>query len=200
MIIKQKHNSPNHYNGRNGFKPDMIVCHVTACDSYMSTYHWFMNAKSQTASHFVVDKNGDVYQFVDLQNGAWCNGTSTTASDNRFYGKALNQAIKDRKTNANYFAYSIEFVDKDGAGITQAQINAGIDLIKYISAENKRLYGFEIPFDRQHIIGHYEVTPITKPLCPGKSFPWDKIMAGLQPAKPTNVAKPTGKLFKVQVA
>jgi len=181
MQIKATYNSPNHYNGRKGYKPDMIVCHVTAGDTFKSTYWWFLNPKAQTGSHFVVDKNGDVYQFNKLTDGAWCNGTSLTVGNKRYYGSATNPIVKSRRTNANYYTYSIEFVDKDGSGITQAQIDSGIELIKYIIAENKKLYGVDIPIDRQHIVGHCEINPITKPLCPGKLFPWNKIMAGLVP-------------------
>lgn len=198
MLIKNKYNSPNHYNGRRGWKPDMIVCHVTAGDTYMSTYWWFMNPKAQTGSHFVVDKNGDIYQFNKLTDGAWCNGTSVNSKDKCFYGKATNHFVRERKTNANYYTYSIEFVDKDGAGITPQQIDSGIELIKYIREENKRLYGVDIPLDRQHIIGHCEINPITKPLCPGKMFPWDKIMKGLNCENQQKTTK-KGVSYKVQV-
>ena len=37
-----KKNSPNKYNGRNGWKPDMIVCHITE-GSYNGAVSWLCN-------------------------------------------------------------------------------------------------------------------------------------------------------------
>ena len=44
----------------------------------------------------------------------------------------------------------------------------------------KSIYGHDIVVDREHIVGHCEVAPKEKPNCPGKLFPWDRLMNGLQ--------------------
>ena len=171
MKIEQKA-SPNCFS-RNGWKPDMIVCHI-AEGTYDGTIRWLCNPASQTSSHFVVGKDGRIAQLVPLDQAAWCNGTSMAANDKRYFGKSTLETVRERKTNANYYTISIEHEGywKDGRGkLTAAQQEASVGLIRYIRTEIKRLYGMEVPADREHIVGHYEINPITKPCCPGACFP-----------------------------
>jgi hypothetical protein len=37
-----------------------------------------------------------------------------------------------------------------------------------------------IPLDREHIVGHYQISPINKPNCPGALFQFDTILNVLQ--------------------
>jgi hypothetical protein len=37
-----------------------------------------------------------------------------------------------------------------------------------------------IPLDREHIVGHYQISPINKPNCPGALFQFDTILKVLQ--------------------
>ena len=198
-----KKNSPNKYNGRNGWKPDMIVCHITE-GSFDGAVSWLCNPKHQASAHFVVAKDGRVTQLVDLKDGSWCNGTSTDSSSKVYYGKSTLKAVRDRKTNANYYTVSIEHegFSKDGKGkLTEAQKAATIELIKHIRREVKSIFGVEIPADRAHIVGHYEVNPITKPNCPGQNFQFDEIVRAVsggapEPNKPQNTEQTSGS-FKV---
>ena len=43
--------------------------------------------------------------------------------------------------------------------------------------EIDRIYGIEIPIDREHMIGHCEINPVTRPHCPGEDFPFDRLIA-----------------------
>lgn len=193
MKIEQKA-SPNHFS-RSGWTPDMIVCHI-AEGTYDGTIGWLCNPASQTSAHFVVGKDGRVAQLVPLEQAAWCNGTSTSANDKRYYGKSTLEAVRERKTNANYYTISIEHEGywKDGHGkLTAAQQEATVELIRHIRAEIKRLYGAEIPADRKHVVGHCEINPITKPCCPGECFPFEEIIRSLEDQEES------GKLYRVQV-
>lgn len=195
--------SPNKYNGRNGWKPDMIVCHITE-GSYAGAVSWLTNPASKASAHFVVAKDGRITQLVELTDGSWCNGTSTDPNSKVYYGKSTLKKVKERKTNANYYTVSIEHegIWSQGKGkLTDAQLAATIELIKHIRAEVKRIYGIEIPIDREHIVGHYEVNPVTKPNCPGSNFQFDAIIAALKgenPATEKPAPKP-GALYRVQV-
>lgn len=193
MKIEQK-TSPNHFS-RSGWKPDMIVCHI-AEGTYDGTIGWLCNPASQTSAHFVVGRDGRAAQLVPLSEAAWCNGTSTEANDNRYYGKSTLEAVRSRRTNANLYTVSIEHEGywKDGHGkLTAQQREATTELIRYIRSEVKQLYGTEIPVDREHIVGHCEINPITKPCCPGENFPFGEIIGTLEETKET------GKLYRVQV-
>ncbi|SDN15753.1 N-acetylmuramoyl-L-alanine amidase [Acetanaerobacterium elongatum] len=177
-----QHPSPNHWNGRFGWTPDMIVCHITdgAYDGAIAT---LCDPAMQRSSHFVVARDGRITQLVQIADGAWCNGTDTKPLANSYYGKSTLQAVRDRKTNANYYTISIEFegIWKETKGrLTDVQLAAGIELIKYIFAEVKRLYGIDIPVDREHIVGHYQISPVTRPCCPGELFQWDELLAGVK--------------------
>lgn len=177
MLIVQK-NSPNYEKGRNGWKPDIIVCHITE-GNYDGAVSWLCNKTSSVSAHFVVSGKGEITQLVDLKNTAWCNGTSMNVSDKRYYGKSTLKAVRDRKTNANYYTVGIEcegFYSKTKGALTDMQKNAVIKLIKHIREEIKNIYDVDIPVDREHIAGHYQINPVTKGNCPGELFPWSEII------------------------
>ncbi len=181
MTITKK-STVNKFSGRNGWKPDIIVLH-TADGTYDGTVGWMQNSASQVSSHFVVAKDGRITQLVDIKDGAWCNGTSTDPTKNTHYGKASLAAVRERKTNANYYTVSIEHEGlwKDTKGkLTDAQLASTITLIKYIIAEVKAQFGVDIPIDREHIVGHYQISPVTRPNCPGAQMQWDAIISALK--------------------
>jgi len=181
--------SPNKYSGRNGWKPDMIVCHITE-GSYDGSISWLCNPASKASAHFVVGRDGRITQLVELTDTAWCNGTSTDPNSSVFYGKSTLEAVRERKTNANYYTISIEhegYYSQTKGNLTSAQLTATIDLIKYIRSEVKRIYGVDIPADREHIVGHYQINPVTKPNCPGEKFPFDYILVALNREEAANL-------------
>lgn len=182
MTIIKKYSSPN-CESRRGCVPDIIVNHITAASTASSSINWFLNADSEASSNYIVDKDGTVYEMVPIEQAAWANGT-TSNGDNRDYRKATNTIVKSRSHNANLYTVSIEHVNEGGGALTDAQLAATIELHKYIRSEVQGIYGRTISADREHIIGHCEITPITRPNCPGKNFPWDKLMQGLTSTVP----------------
>lgn len=176
-----KKNSPNKMS-RRGWKPDMIVNHITE-GSYAGAVSWLCNPKSGASAHFVISRKGEITQLVDIREAAWANGTSTDPNKNNYYGKSSLKLVRDRKTNANYYTISIEHEGfyKDGYGaLTPKQLEASIWLHKHIIEEVKKIYGIEIPLDRNHIVGHYQIDPIRKPNCPGRAFQFDEIIQALR--------------------
>lgn len=177
-----KKNSPNHYNGRGGWKADVIVFHQTGGDKLAPALNWYLNPAAQCSPHFVIDTNGDIYQLVNLDNGAWCNGTNTTPGDRLFYGSALSPIVRARKTNANYYTYSVEFVHCLHGEINNAQITAAVELIVNVIIPHMKSQGVIPTIDRDHLIGHSDVAPIARPngSCPGKNFPFDTIISSVR--------------------
>lgn len=49
----------------------MVVVHCTATPSFASVKSWFQNPASQVSAHFVIDKDGTIYEFVDPAVVAW---------------------------------------------------------------------------------------------------------------------------------
>lgn len=195
MKITQK-TTPNQSVREKKYPPDMIVCHITD-GAYAGAVAWHCNPTSEVSSHYIVSRNGDVTQIVPLERMAWCNGT-TTNGDYRDSKYSTNSIVRNRRINANNYTVSIEcegyYAQTKGA-LTDIQLKTLAELIQHIQSEIKRIYGTDIPIDRQHIIGHCDINPKTRPCCPGELFPWDKLIAMLK----SGTAQATGKLYRVQV-
>ncbi len=167
----------------------MIVFHQTGTATAADALSWYLRQGSNCSPHFVIDTNGDVYQLVDLDNGAWCNGTGTNPNAKLYYGKATSKLVKSRKTNANYFTYSMEFVHCQYGNISEAQIAAAVELIKTVIIPHMQKNGATPQINRDHFIGHCEIDPVTRAFCPGKQFPYARIIDGVL-GKTTVIAKP----------
>jgi N-acetyl-anhydromuramyl-L-alanine amidase AmpD len=135
------------------------------------------------SAHFVVAQDGRVTQLVSIEDTAWCNGTSPSPGQTTYSGNSILKNVRDRKTNANLYTVSIEhegiWATTKGR-LTVKQLGTTIELIAWIRSEVKRIYNVVIPLDREHIVGHYQISPINKPNCPGALFQFDTILNVLQ--------------------
>ena len=169
MNITQK-SSPNQ-SSRNGYKPCLIVWHI-ADGTYNGTVAWEQNPESQVSSHFVLGQNGEITQLVPLDKAAWTQGVVNQPTHP--YVKAHSGV------NPNLYCVSIEcegrWSETKGA-LTDKQLAAAAELTRYIVAEVKRIYKVDIPIDREYMIGHCEINPVTRPHCPGEAFPYDALIA-----------------------
>lgn len=175
--VKQAGSDKTNKSSRRGYAPEIIVDHITD-GSAQSCINWFNSSNNtQSSAHFLVARDGKVYQFVAIEDNAWANGIS--ASD---IPKAKAAIVKSKGVNPNWYSVSIEhegvYKETHGA-LTRAQLESTIMLHKYIIAYVKDKYNKVIPVDRDHILGHYEIDPVRKPFCPGEKFPFDYIIAEL---------------------
>lgn len=201
MMNKVIKNSPNHYNGRCGYKADVIVFHQTGGDTLVPALNWYMNPGALCSPNWVIDKDGTIYELVNADNAAYCNGTQASNSNAKlYYANATSRIVKSRKTNANYYTYSMEFVHCAKGNITKAQIDACVELIKTIIIPHMKANGVVPRIDRDHCIGHCEIDPKGREFCPGKQFPYDEIIGKVNGVISSNV-KPThesiSETFKV---
>ncbi len=176
----------------------MYVCHQTGGDSVETALNYYLNPGANCAPHDVIDTNGDIYHLIDYDNASMCNGTKTVAGDHLYYKNATNSIVKSRKTNANYYTYSVEFVHCARGDITEAQVQAVIWLLKNRIIPHAKANGVKFKVDRQHIIGHCEINPITRDFCPGKNFPYDRIIAGVlgKDTQPKYDVKPVTAVYE----
>jgi len=178
-ITKQK--SPNFNRGRQGHVPDMIVCHITE-GGFDGAVSWLANPVSRVSAHFVVAQDGRITQMVEIADTAWANGTNNDRNSNLWNGFSTLKAVRERAVNANLYTISIEhegrFAETNGV-LTPEQLDATTWLVAHIREEVQRLYGEELPPARQHIVGHNEITPRSRPNCPGADFPFDEIIRRL---------------------
>jgi len=150
--------------GRNGYRPIAIVMHIAegslaACD------HWFNSPNNQnSSSHYCVGKRGEIHQYVKEDDAAWCNGPV-----NRPTWPFLIPGV-----NPNLYTISIEHEGYSGQPWTEEMFQADIWLIRQIAQR------WQIPFDPDHIIGHYRIDSVNRARCPGTGLPWDRLFAELR--------------------
>lgn len=102
--------SPN-FSSRNGEKIKRIINHYTNVANVASTISWYQNPQSQVSAHYIVDKNGTIYQMVHDADKAW-----------HAHGE-------------NNDSIGIEHVARPGEKLTPKQEQATIALHKWLMAE-----------------------------------------------------------------
>lgn len=121
-IIKRFIESPNH-SSRNGAHIDMVVLHCTEA-SLDSTFTTFKDPGGhQVSAHYVVDRNGDIYQMV-------------RDSDRANHCKGANQA-----------SIGIEHVATENQAFTDKQSKASADLVRWLLEQydvpHRRVFGHD---------------------------------------------------------
>jgi hypothetical protein len=153
---------------------DLIVIHDIE-GTAISTVHWFQNPKAQATSHYIIAADGTIYQAVKEHDIAWHAG-------NR---------------NVNNHAIGIEhegYAYRPGFYNWQ-EYEASAKLVRTLTTR------YNIPRDRTHIIGHFEVPDLVHPgkfggasghTDPGPWWDWDSYMVLLRnDAKVTTPVLPT---------
>jgi len=136
-------------------KISSIIIHHTALSDLNTVLSWFKTSVSQVSSHYVIDKNGDIYQLVDNAKKAWHAGIS--------HWKGMD--------NLNNTSIGIELVNTGYEPFEHEQTDALIELCKKLKKK------YSIP-DR-NIIGHSDIAPGRK-IDPSQYFDWGKLYkAGL---------------------
>lgn len=172
------------FGSRCGYVPDVIALHITEGGFEGAVETLCGGDGRQVSSNYVVGRAGQVAQLVDVRNEAWCNGTqSGSPAGVDYVGRATAALVRQRKVNANLYTVSIEcegWTSSTHGILTDAQFSAVVELIQRIRQDVKAIYGVTIPIDRDHIIGHCEIAPREKPDCPGRDFPWSRLIAALK--------------------
>lgn len=178
MNIIQKP-SPN-FAGRTG-KPELIVIHIMA-GTLAGTDSWFASPASQVSAHYGIGVNGEIHQYVQEKDKAW------------HAGRILNPSFSLYKPgiNPNEYTIGIEHEGQDLSKNPLIQLQTSANLTKDICTR------WNIPIDRNHIIGHYQVFS-DKPNCPAtdKSV-IDKIINLIGAAEETvSIQVPRSKVDKI---
>lgn len=172
----------NNFGERNGYKPEIVVIHIST-GTLASMDSWFAAKASLASAHYSVARDGTISQYVDESKAAWANGRMGNPSFKLFKGIAINP---------NQYTISIENEGQDLSNGTPDQFNALSALLIDICGRNN------IPIDRDHIIGHYEIDSINRPFCPSPDHSiMDKIVSrihGPAPEEMIPVMVPKSKL------
>ncbi len=154
--------SPNFSKGRNGKKIIAIVNHITA-GAFPGCLSWMKNPQAKASAHYLVTRQGKIYQMVRDEDTSWHAGAVNKPSWKLYDG-----------TNPNRYTIGIEHECLTGGLLTEAQYKATVELHKMLIAK------YNIPIDEDHIIGHYRIDGVNRPNCPGPIFPWDRLFSDLK--------------------
>jgi hypothetical protein len=154
---------PTHYSF-DSITPLAIVCHKTGGDAHIeNVYNTFMATMRST--HFAVDTDGRIAQFVPLSRGAGGNCCPDKAPNGKLICDPFWFPLASKYKNLNFCTISIEHCDPTNDNshpMPQAQIDASNALVKWLCD----LYHI----NTDHILGHNSINPVQKPLCPGPTF------------------------------
>lgn len=129
-----------------------LVLHHTAMDEDEKCISLFLDPSSFVSSHFLVGRDGRLYQFVSLEHRAWHAGASY------LHGRSV----------LNRSSIGVEITgDGNRIPFTRAQIETVARLTGVLTAQ----FGLEVPW----IAGHEHVAPGRK-VDPGVLFPWNEIV------------------------
>ncbi|GAA6150689.1 1,6-anhydro-N-acetylmuramyl-L-alanine amidase AmpD [Pseudoteredinibacter isoporae] len=124
-------------------------------------------ADLEVSAHFLIDRNGDVIQFVDIFERAWHAGQSS------FSGRE----------NCNDYSIGIELEGCDEQAFTDAQYQALADLSRQLVRQCPRIVCTEDKSASKvqgfNICGHSDIAPGRK-TDPGPCFDWTRYESELQ--------------------
>jgi N-acetylmuramoyl-L-alanine amidase len=171
--VVTSYESPNH-NSRNGTPIDAIVIHHTGSDNCSGTLSWLKNPSAQASAHYVIDKDGTIYQMVGDDKRAWHAGQGS---------------IPGNPGDVNSRSLGIEIVNAgDGkTPFTDAQYASLSQLTAHLQQE------YDVP--QQNILGHKDVSPGRK-TDPAENFDWNRLWNGMgteatKPSTPSTPSTPT---------
>ncbi|MFC3195998.1 N-acetylmuramoyl-L-alanine amidase [Parapedobacter deserti] len=136
-----------HFNLR---KPNYVIIHHTAQDSLEQTLRTFTVPHSQVSAHYVIGRNGEVYQMLNDYVRGWHAGAGKWGS----------------VTDLNSVSLGIELDNNGNEPFSEPQIYSLLNLLDTL----KRKYN--IP--AANFIAHSDIAPARK-VDPSAFFPWNRL-------------------------
>ena len=131
-------------------KPNYVVIHHTAQDSVRQTLNTFTLPRAQVSAHYVISRDGEIYQMLNDYYRAWHGGVG-------MWGNT---------TDLNSTSIGIELDNNGSDAFTDLQIQSLLDVLKQLKEK------YNIP--TRNFIGHSDIAPSRK-VDPNKNFPWKKL-------------------------
>jgi N-acetyl-anhydromuramyl-L-alanine amidase AmpD len=175
-----------------GCEPAAIVFHRT---DGTSSHGWLLGGGGRGAdgedrrvsAHFLVRRDGHVYQYLDTRDSSWAQGIRPPLGpklSEHTPGWARRRILSGESPND--FVVSVE---NEAAGtkarpqpLTRAQLEANKAIAAWACAEH------DIPPDRAHIVGHYQLNLQNRRHCPwgnaGALYPFDAVIAAVRGPRP----------------
>ncbi len=130
---------------------------------------------NELSIHYILDRDGRVFCYMPEDRVAWHAGKGSWKNTEK-YTNSMNKysigieilAVGSKADMSQYLSPSeYDALDPSLIGFTDAQYKSLATLLSDVCKRNN------IPFDREHIIGHDEYNPTKND--PGETFSWDRI-------------------------
>ena len=147
-LITGKNPGLMNFSSRGGHKIDRIVIHHNATtNKNVAMNTWLQSSPAQTSAHYEVTPT-EIIGCISESDAAWhCGGTGG--------------ADQPKMSYPNQRSIGIENVNSSGAPKWSVDHKTIVNCAKLVADICKR---YSIPCDRQHVLGHKEVTATA---CPG---------------------------------
>jgi N-acetyl-anhydromuramyl-L-alanine amidase AmpD len=190
--ITQKLTNVNYWQGRNGLTPKAVVIH-TAEGSRAGVDSWFHNPAAEASAHYLINKDGSIWQFVREADSAWANGKLNRPN----LSDPLIAYWSQSGVNPNRETISIETERMHTERLTAPQLAA----LAWLVADIHRRYGW--PKDGSRLLGHNEFDSVDRALCPSLTqAEWGALIAAVQGGTvdnaPSTPARPDGYMLPGQ--
>jgi N-acetylmuramoyl-L-alanine amidase len=138
--------SPNHGERR----PNFVILHDTASDRVERALRTLTNPARQVSAHYLIARDGRVFQLVDESRRAWHAGQS-------YWGG---------NTDLNSASIGIELDNRGDEPYPEIQLTRLLDLLSDLQER------YRIP--ASNVLGHGDIAPRRK-VDPGIRFPWQRL-------------------------
>ena len=150
MKIKYNYQSPNFGPRPEGMFIDTIIIHYTDMKDDISALERLCNKEAQVSSHYLINKQGEIFSLVPDELRAWHAGPSY------WHGRE----------KVNDFSIGIE-LDNNGHEEFSAELMESLIILCKELIKNH-------PINPLNIIGHSDITPSRK-FDPGRFFNWQML-------------------------
>ena len=143
--------SPNYNDRKNGALPSMIIVHYTGMPTAQGALDRLCDPDAQVSAHYLIEKDGTLWQLVDEEKRAWHAGVSYWEGQRDINSLSIGIELENGGHEIGYEPFP------------DAQVQALMDLCRDIQARH------DIAPD--NVIGHEHIAPDRK-MDPGPTFPW----------------------------
>ena len=186
--------SPN-FSDRGGMSIEGIVLHYTAGGKAEGSARWFQDRASRVSAHFVVGRDGEVIQCVDLDRAAWHSGNAQMTYKGQLRSAVNRFTIGIELANRGYLQKGDDgrFYYESGRGLKVYRDGPEPQKATLVFGPGHEVTGYWEPysdlllyslhrllkrldnagFEQVALIGHEEIAlPAGRKVDPGPLFPW----------------------------